>query len=221
MVEFDKKPVDIEEPLDLLQEMSELYGQMCQSSDQFLDWSNLARVNASLPKFDLMQSYDIPAAKFLSKIAEELADKLSAERCIFFEIYNEGEKSSLRTTASSPKIGNNLNIFWEQELNKLFVEEIQQHLYLRQKVNYEELKLFDFSGAVGTAHYVVFATRLQARLNSREVLFVSLKCAKDSNLSKSQIPRVASNILAIQLQYISSILERKKHASCAKTLNKA
>ena len=221
MVEFDKKPVDIEEPLDLLQEMSELYGQMCQSSDQFLDWSHLARVNASLPKFDLMQSYDIPAAKFLSKIAEELADKLSAERCIFFEIYNEGEKSSLRTTASSPKIGNNLNIFWEQELNKLFVEEIQQHLYLRQKVNYEELKLFDFSGAVGTAHYVVFATRLQARLKSREVLFVSLKCAKDSNLSKSQIPRVASNILAIQLQYISSILERKKHASCAKTLNKA
>ena len=94
MVEFDKKPVDIEEPLDLLQEMSELYGPMCQSSDQFLDWGNLARVNASLPKFDLMQSYDIPAAEFLSKIAEELADNLSAERCIFFEIYNEGGKKA-------------------------------------------------------------------------------------------------------------------------------
>lgn len=215
IVEFDKRLTHIDSK-ELLQEMAELYGHVRQTSEQLIEWSNLAKVVSSLPKFDLMQSDDLTAKEFLEHMAEALFSTLSAERCIFFEIFSEAQKSSLKTVASFPRVGKTSNVLWSAIINRLYIERIQQHL--KGRTDYEGLLPKDYSGLDRNYSYGVFATKLQASLNGREFLFVSIANANGANLFYPIMPKATRYVLSFQLQSISTILEKKKLEENATTL---
>ena len=215
LVEFDKRLTHIDEPSHILQEMSELYGQIKQASEKFREWGDLAHVAASLPGLDLIQNDNLTATDFLDRMAEELSSTLNAERCYFFEITNKELNPVLKTVASFPRVGNT-NILWSTEVNRLFVEKIQ--IELRQREDFIDCISIKVPGIEGYTNYTVFATRLQARLNDREFLFLSLKNAKTDKPTQPIISKVVRNVLSFELQSISSILEKKQYKGSTRAL---
>lgn len=65
--------------------------------------------------------------------------------------------------------------------------------------------------------YAVFATKLQASLNSREFLFVLILNADRSSLIYPLIPKATRHLLDLQLRSISTLLEQKKYKENTKT----
>lgn len=216
LVEFDKRITHIDEPSHILQEMAELYGQIKQASEKFKEWGDLVHVASSLPGLDFIQNDNLTATDFLDRMAEELSSTLNAERCIFFEISNEEQTPVLKTVASFPRVGNGSNILWSTEVNRLFVEKIQ--VELRQREDFVDCITIEVPGIEGFTSYTVFATRLRARLNDREFLFVSLENAKTDKPSRPIISKVVRNVLSFELQSISSILEKKQYTGSTRAL---
>jgi hypothetical protein len=215
IVEFNKRPTHIDAK-EILQEMAELYGHVRQTSEQLTEWSNLAKVVSSLPKFDLITTDELTATEFLAHMAEALFSTLCAERCIIFEICSEAQKSSLKTVASFPRYGKNSNVLWSAIINQIYIETIQQHL--KGRTDYEGLLPKNISGLDNNYSYGVFATKLQASLNGREFLFVSITNINESDNTYSTLPKATRSILSFQLQSISTVLEKKRLEKSINTL---
>ena len=208
VVEFDEEPLHIESPSESLQELSELYGQIRQMSNQFTEWNNLNRAVSSLAKYGPIQNYDTSAREFLTEIADELSTSLCADKCMFFEILSDEQAPTLRVIASSQKFIPGNNVFWNNTINELFGSKIEMHL--KRRDDYRQIKIYEPSANSEISSYDVFATRLHSRLNSKNILFVLININKDADSPKSQLPKIIRSFLGLQLQSISSILERKQ-----------